>query len=394
MKLKNISLKKLDTDQIATYLAEVLNESFHLSLDDLDKFESEGDKSMIYGLICLSEDLDFYRKSTDLKINNLKSSLFNSTAVAITDRKGVIKEVNEQFKVITGYKEEELLGNTFSMLDSGYHDESYFSEMWQTILIGKSWKGEFCNMNKSGNHYWEYAHIFPIKDELGNITEFWTIRNDITPRKKAEEALNRALEAQQLLMKEMHHRIKNNLQLLMSILQLKSKRCNDGENEIIKETVGRINAISKIHEIFYQSADGQFISLSEYLKKTFSIGQLGITNDTVILIDGEEVQISIEHCTYLGIVLNELITNSLKHAWDETSIKHSEIQISFTQEGSGLNLKYSDNGIGFDIENVDSSLGFILIELLITKQLEGSYCMEADNGFSIDISIPLNEGNE
>ena len=110
-------------------------------------------------------------------------------SVVITDKNGTIEYVNCTFSDITGYSNEEAIGQNPRILKSGNLPASYYQELWQTILGGKSWKGDFINKKKSGEEFWESASISPIQNDKGEITHFVAVKQDITERKKAEEAI-------------------------------------------------------------------------------------------------------------------------------------------------------------------------------------------------------------
>ncbi|MCO5976369.1 PAS domain S-box protein [Ideonella oryzae] len=109
--------------------------------------------------------------------------------LSVTDRQGVITDVNERFCLISGYRREELIGSTHGLLRSGRHPDSVYREMWGTITRGTVWQGVLCNRSKDGNYYWVQSTIVPIRGDQGEITEFVSIRTDITALKEIEERL-------------------------------------------------------------------------------------------------------------------------------------------------------------------------------------------------------------
>lgn len=388
---------KIDIDKISDYLSQILNNGIDLKVEDLNQFESIEEKELAYGLICLSEDLEFYKTKSESTISNLKSALFNSSMVVLTDSKGRITSVNDQYVKRTGYSEKELIGQTFSLINSNYHDESFFQDLWVTISSGTVWRGEIRNIDNYGNVYWVNTHIFPIKNQNGKITEYWSIHNDITDKKiielklnKTNRELKKALEAKVHLMKEMHHRIKNNLQLLSSMLKLKAKNSSPELEESINDIINQINSIASVHEMLYKKAEQKSINLIRYLKLTFNESKISISKETELNIEAENFFIRIEGCTYLGIIVNELLTNSFKYAWDENNLKGSKIDIAYKADGDFLHMTYRDNGKGFKKIDSTEGLGTTLIDLLIIHQLEGEYKIDSENGFFIEMKIPNN----
>jgi PAS domain S-box-containing protein len=124
------------------------------------------------------------------ELRKLRLAVEHSPAtVVITDAEGSIQYVNPKFTELTGYTAEETLGKNPSILSSGKHPPEFYRDMWETIKQGKEWRGEFCNLKKGGEPYWESASISVVRDEQGIITHYVAVKEDITQRKRDEEAL-------------------------------------------------------------------------------------------------------------------------------------------------------------------------------------------------------------
>ena len=165
-----------------------------------------------------------------------------SMIVVITDIDGNIQYVNPTFEKVTGYKREEVIGQNPRILKSGKHPKSFYENLWQTILSGKMWEGEFINKKKDGTLYYEEANIFPLKDNNGNIINFVGIKKDITKTKELEEQLIQAqkLEAIGRLTGGIAHDFNNILTILSGYTEIL-------ENTIDKNDI-RFNYIQKLKE--------------------------------------------------------------------------------------------------------------------------------------------------
>lgn len=167
----------------------------------------EGAKNII-GRLIISRDITRL-KENELRFLQLTQAVEQSPAsVIITDLKGNIEYVNPQFSLLTGYTHEEAIGKKTSLVKSGHTPEAVYRDMWQTILAGKSWRGEFLNRKKNGDLYWEQAVMAPVLDREGHILNFIAVKEDITGRKEAEAKLLNAysqLEGQLKEIQELQH---------------------------------------------------------------------------------------------------------------------------------------------------------------------------------------------
>ncbi len=213
------------------------------------------------------------------------------------------------------------------------------------------------------------------------------LRNEITERKRAEEKINISLQEKVVLLREIHHRVKNNLQVISSLLNLQSGYIEDKKSlEIFRESQTRVRSMALIHEKLYQSKDLNKIEFSEYIEslikdlfKSYNIESSRITLKSKM----EGIYFEIDTAILCGLIINELVSNSLKHAFPEN--RKGEIYIELNQ--NSVNNKYTliikDNGIGFP-SNVDfrktESLGLQLVTTL-SEQLGGTIELNK-NGFT------------
>jgi PAS domain S-box-containing protein len=321
---------------------------------------------------------------------NIKFALDQSSIVAITDSTGKINYVNDKFCEISKYSAAELLGQNHRIINSGYHSKEFFQKIWATISSGQVWQGEIKNRAKDGTFYWVDTTIVPFLSAEGKPYQYVAIRSDITERKQAEEQIKESLKEKEVLLKEIHHRVKNNLQIISSLLNLQSSSIEEQRIlEILKACESRVASMALIHEQLYQSTDLARIDLAEYVENLTAnlLNSYELHSQQVALkIDVENIFLSINTAIPCGLIINELVSNSLKYAFSSGSPGEIHIKIH-VKNGNQIMLVVSDNGIGlsqdFDFQNTET-LGLQLVTAL-TTQLRGSIKVERDNGTKFEI---------
>ncbi|NMO09546.1 hypothetical protein HG719_06835 [Methanobacterium subterraneum] len=205
-------------------------------------------------------------------------------------------------------------------------------------------------------------------------------------RKQAENEIKKALKEKELLLKEIHHRVKNNLMIISSLLNLQSAHIKDeGARNVFRESQNRAKSMAMIHERLYRSTDLKNIDFGEYIRSltTDLYRTLVADPDRIRLdIDVEDVKIDINTVVPLGLIVNELVTNCMKHAFPDGETGY--IKLELYQKSQKIVLKVIDNGIGFP-EDLDykktSSLGLQLVNNL-TKQIDGEFELDRNQGTS------------
>ncbi len=224
-----------------------------------------------------------------------------------------------------------------------------------------------------------------LYDIGGNIVGAIESVRDITDRKKWEDILRTALHEKEILLKEVHHRVKNNMQIISSLLSLQAGKIDEGKTrEYFRESINRVQAMAQVHNQLYQSPDFTMININDYLSSVVSqLSAVYNIKSTPVTVDieAEPIRMDISRAIPLGLILNELITNAFKHAFPGRSNCFIKISVHEDAEG-GLTLSVSDNGKGIDPEigiGAAKSLGLSLVHNL-TLQLNGTLEILRDGG--------------
>lgn len=215
-------------------------------------------------------------------------------------------------------------------------------------------------------------------------------------RKKAEEQIKASLQEKEVLLKEIHHRVKNNLQIISSLLKLQSSYIQDHQLEsILLSSQQRIKTMAIVHEKLYQS-DLQFVNVASYIR---SIAQMGYdtfsdSKKQVIFeydFTPELIYFKIDKAIPCGLIINEIITNAFKYAFD--GLSEGKILIQLSRDENHFRINIADNGIGIPHNvgpGISNTLGFELIEIL-SKQIDSTVEINRGKGTSYTITIPLDE---
>lgn len=225
-------------------------------------------------------------------------------------------------------------------------------------------------------------------------TANWELESEIVERKQAEEQVKASLREKEVLLKEIHHRVKNNLQIISSLLNLQSKHISNEEaREKIKESQNRVKSMALIHEKLYQSKDLSGINFADYIKSLsgYLFSSFGVDSNIKLRTDVDNVLVNIDRAIPCGLIVNEIVSNSLKHAFPDG--RGGEISIAFGADNGNRNhtLIINNDGAPFP-EDVDfrdtKSLGLQLVCALI-EQLKGTIELDRSGGTEFRIKFDL-----
>jgi two-component sensor histidine kinase len=219
---------------------------------------------------------------------------------------------------------------------------------------------------------------------------------DVTEHEEADAQLHEALQEKEALLKEIHHRVKNNLQIISSLLRLQARSTADPDSiSILQESRNRVETIALIHENLYQSASFSRINFAVYAGRLLAnvIGIHQVTPDGVkVTVDIEPLMFDPQTAVLCGLILNELVANALRHAFPGHQKGEIKIQAHARDEKAVI-MSVGDNGVGmpqeFDLGQVHS-LGIQLVRQL-TRQLKGTMSVSSRNGAVVRIEFPFHE---
>jgi PAS domain S-box-containing protein len=251
---------------------------------------------------------------------------------------------------------------------------------------------EYRIVKPDGTIRWIQNRVFPVRDETGQVYRLAGVSDDITERKQALEQIKASLYEKDVLLKEIHHRVKNNLQVITSLLQLQSKHITDERaRSIFHDSQNRIKSMALIHETLYQSNDLSRINSAEYVRKIIAHVQRSyrVNPEAVrIVARVDEVSLSIDKAVPCGLIINELLSNALKHAFPQE--RTGEVRVEFCAEGDVCRVRVSEDGVGIpagmEIEKTNS-LGLKLVRTL-TGQLGGELSVGNAVGAAFEIVFP------
>ena len=200
---------------------------------------------------------------------------------------------------------------------------------------------------------------------------------------KKTNKLEIALEEKEVLLRELNHRVKNNMQTIISLIRLQNDEIEDAKINMLLSTIqNRISAMSHLHELLYRKDTITFVDAYEYFERIVFEIQQSFEHEIEVEYD-TNCTLSAESAIYCGLIINELLTNSFKHAFDEN--ESGFIKIDFFKNDNEYSLIYSDNGKGYDPTIKKESLGLILIETLTKKQLKAQLNINSTNGVKVEI---------
>jgi PAS domain S-box-containing protein len=353
------------------------------------------EEGKVFGAMGVSRDITAAKKAEEeLKLSEERHRAVYDQAyigIARIGRVGRFLLVNQRLCDMFGYASEELYKKAFFELT---HPSEVGESLkkWDALLSGeiKNFTSEQIYLHKNGSQIYANLTVSLVRDTTGSPNYYVAVFEDITVRKQQEKELQESLKEKEVLLKEVHHRVKNNMQVISSILNLQSSYIKDeAAIEMLKESQDRIKSMAFIHESLYQGKNLSHVKFSEYVRNlvsnlfhTYGINKSGLK----LKFDLDEVFLNLDTSIPCGLILNELISNALKYAFKDRETGTLSVTLK-KLEGGKLKLEIADDGKGFPKEinwKDTESLGLQLV-VTLAGQIRGDIQMETKKGTTFTI---------
>lgn len=324
--------------------------------------------------------------------NKRLRSLIDASPIPIysIDDSGIIKDFwNPAAEKIMGWKREEVIGKFLPHVREEHIEE--FNEVMD-ITRDQGWLSRVVKRkDKDDNDIIIDINSGCVYDDHGNIEEIMVTLLDITELEQKKIHLEESLNEKKTLLQEIHHRVKNNLAIVVSLLQLQVYQTkSEKEKNKLLDAQNRVMSIAMVHELLYSTEEFSKVDLRTYydqlietIKANMFTGTKGVKHELDIGLES----LNITQAIPLGLLVNELVTNSLKYAFPKESEENS-IRLSIHADGNQIKVDFIDNGVGFDMseDSFKTGLGFKIMDSLLS-QLDSTYQMVSTDGFNLSFTF-------
>ncbi len=329
---------------------------------------------------------------------------------------------NDAFLKLTGYSRAECLGRNCRFLQGPDTDRAAVDKVREAVLQSRDISIDLLNYRKDGSRFWTALYVSPVIDERGDVLFFFASQVDVSERKDAERSvqaakdhfervfqersrdlestlrdlretnakLEQAVETKTALLHEVDHRVKNNLQMVSALILLQSRTIADeGTRRSLREMLSRIEALGTVHRRLYQSDDVTRFDVGAFLRDLVH-DLVGIEARDRIVVDYalSAVEIAAEHAAPVALIVNEVVTNALKHAFPDG--RKGTLRVALQVIDDLMRIGICDNGVGEGVTGMSkASFGTSLVRTL-GRQLKATVTW-ADNhpGTRVTIDVPV-----
>jgi PAS domain S-box-containing protein len=319
-------------------------------------------------------------------------------SVYFKDRNGNYIAANKAFSDKTGTSVDEIAGKTDYDFFPKVQADDHREQDYEVMESGEpKYDIEELVTEADGGVVWTSTSKTPFVGSGGDVIGMVGMTLDITERKRVEDRIKAALKEKEVMLREIHHRVKNNLQVVSSLLNMQARNVTDDETRgILSESRDRVMTMSLIHSQLYEGSDLAEINMKEFVNRLlgqlqcYQVGDTKITR--VIRVDDYPLPISV--AVPVGLIINELLSNALKHAFEGRDEGRIEVSLTASEDGR-INLTVSDDGVGmpagFDIDK-SKTLGLRLVKILTEDQLQGTLEVTSDGGATFKMEFDVENG--
>jgi PAS domain S-box-containing protein len=332
-------------------------------------------------------------------------------AMIVTDARqsdNPIVFANDAFLALTGYDRDEVVGHNCRFLQGPRTDPDQIDHLRRAIAHGEEIALDIVNYRKDGSTFWNALYLSPVRGQAGEILYFFGTLRDISDQKRTEielgdardrleaavEArthdLTLALEQKTALLHEVDHRVKNNLQLISSLLLLQNRRVTDpAVKASLRGMLERVSAIATVHRRLFQSDDVERFDVSAFVRDLVSdmVGSAR-RDDIKVRLDLERIDIAASKAAPLALVISELFSNALRHAFPPGH--GGEISVGITRDQAEFRIEIADNGVGVGNSATSGGFGLTIVQLLCQQLKARSETTPADPGTRVVVYLPVN----
>ena len=340
-----------------------------------------------------NKDIKLEKRKAQDEIKKLSTVIEQSPIpVVLMDNAGIINYVNPAFTELTEYNSDEIIGKRLETIGGEDITQEEHKLILKDCLNGDLKKKNFKNRKKSGEIFYVTSSFARYKDSTGNVNGLITMMIDITQSVKDKKQIEDDLKEKELLLQEIYHRVNNNMQIMISLLNMQVNRAVlDGEKNVLRMAQSRVGAISAIHNDIYQERSFiaiKFGNVTRHIFNTLCDSFMVISGNIDLKVEAEIPDFGLDLAQPCALIVNELISNSMRHAYPEGK---GLISVFLTiDESEELTLVVKDDGVGIpenvDPENSDTT-GFSLVYMLATGQLDGTVEINRDNGTTVTIKF-------
>jgi PAS domain S-box-containing protein len=311
----------------------------------------------------------------------------------MADPNGSIFWYNKRWHDYTGTTLPEMAGYGWKKIPHPDHLERVTKSLKHSWDTGEPWEDIMPLRGKDGRYRWFLSRALPIRDEKGRIVRWFGTNTDITERLRAEEQIKKSLNEKEILLQEVHHRVKNNMQVIISLMNLQASKIKHEDLKAhFQQAASRVTAMALIHDILYRSDSLGEINLKDYLHSLIrGLAGMYSTVGVTIHISTESIQLDMDRAIPCGLIINELVSNALKYAFPGNRTGQIRIEAAIEPPNT-LVLTILDNGIGLppyvEVGKTDT-LGLKLVLGLTENQLGGELEVNRSHGTCYRIKFPL-----